>query len=377
VTVLDLVALVVIALTALSGFRRGLVVGVCSLGGLAAGAYGGAKIAPHVLPGNTSVYPPLVVLAGAVVGAGIGQMLAVTAGRSLRELLRLGVLRALDSMLGGVLGAITGVALVWFIAAILLYAPGDTNLRRAVQRSHIAGALTGDFPPSRLMDLLSRIDTFQALAGPDADVAPGDPKQLRDPQVRAAAHSVLRITGHACGLGIEGSGWIVARGYVVTNAHVVAGIRHPVVDRYTGVSRPGTVVAFDPSEDLAVIHVPGLRGRPLTVAKPETDTPVVVLGYPNDRPLRAVPGRLGKTIATFVRDAYGRFPVARGVTPIRADIRPGNSGGPAVDANGRVRTVVFARRTGREGGFGIPVQLVARLVQQARRGEAVSSACAE
>jgi S1-C subfamily serine protease len=304
-------------------------------------------------------------------------MLAVTAGRSLREMLRLGVLRAFDNVMGGLLGALTGVALVWFAGAILLYAPGDASLRRAVQRSHIAGKLTGDFPPSRFMDLLTRIDPFQALAGPEADVPPGDARLLRDPQVRAASHSVLRVTGHACGLGIEGSGWIAARGYVVTNAHVVAGVRHPRVDRYGAASWHGTVVAFDPSEDLAVVHVPGLPGRPLAVASPETDTSVVVLGYPNDRPLQAVAGRLGKTVATFVRDAYGRFPVARGVTPIRAEVRPGNSGGPAVDANGRVRTVVFARRTGREGGFGIPVQLVGPLLQQARRGTAVSSACAE
>ena len=376
-TVLDLVALVVIALTAFSGFRRGLVVGACSLGGLAAGAYGGAKVAPHVLPGNTSVYPPLVAMAGAVVGAGLGQMLAVTAGRSLRATLRLGVLRAFDNVLGGLLGAATGFILVWFVGAILLYAPGDTSLRRAVQRSHIAGKLIGEFPPSRLMDVLARIDPFQSLAGPEADVPPGDPKLLRDPQVREAEHSVLRVTGHACGLGIEGSGWIAAPGYVVTNAHVVAGIQHPVVDRYGPTSWTGTVVAFDAGEDLAVIRVPGLRGRPLAVANPETNIPVVVLGYPDDRPLEGVAGRLGKTVATFVRDAYGRFPVARGVTPIRAEIRPGNSGGPAVDGDGRVRTIVFARRAGREGGFGVPVQLVAGLMQQARQSKAVTSVCAE
>jgi S1-C subfamily serine protease len=353
------------------------VVGVCSLGGLAAGAYAGAKVAPHVLPGNTSVYPPLVVAAGAVTGAGLGQLLAVTVGRSLRGLLRVGLLRALDNVMGGVLGAATGLVIVWLLGAILLYAPGNNGLRRAAQRSHIAGRLISDFPPSRFIDLLSRIDPFQALAGPEADVPPGDPALLRDRQVRAAAGSVLRVTGHACGLGIEGSGWIVARGYVLTNAHVVAGILHPTVDRYGRIRQRATVVAFDPGEDLAVLRVPGLRGRPLAVANPVTNTPVVVLGYPEDGPLDAVAGRLGRTFSTFVRDAYGRFPVTRGVTPIRADIRPGNSGGPALDGDGRVRTIVFARRAGRDGGFGIPVQLVAGLMSQARRGEAVSSACAE
>ena len=81
--------------------------------------------------------------------------------------------------------------------------------------------------------------------------------------------------------------------------------------------------------------------------------------------------------STFVRDAYGNFPVARSVTPIRAVIRPGNSGGPAVDANGRVRAIVFARRAGENGGFALPVQLVASLLADARTGGEISSACTD
>lgn len=376
-TLLDIGALVVIGLTGFTGFRRGLVVGICSLGGLAAGAYVGAKIAPHVLRGEASVYPPLVALAGAVVGAGVGQWLALTAGRSIRELLRIGLLRAFDNVGGALLGAASGFVFVWFIGSILLYTPGEPKLRRAVQRSHIAGALTSAFPPSRIIDVLARIDPFDTLAGPRLDVGPGDSALLRDPQVLAAQRSVLRVVGNACGLGIEGSGWIAAPGYVVTNAHVVGGMRHPLVDRYRGRAWRADVVAFDVRDDLAVLHVPGLRGRPLSVAAPEKGTAVVVLGYPDDSPLRGFPGRLGKTVPTFARDAYGRFPVARAVTPIRAEVRPGNSGGPVVDADGRVRATVFARRAGGEGGFAVPVQLVGKLVQEARRGDAINTPCAE
>lgn len=376
-TLLDIGAVVVVGLAAFAGFRRGLVVGACSLSGLALGAYGGAKIAPHILQGDASIYPPLVALAGGVVGAGIGQWLAVTGGRSVRELLRLGLLRAFDNVGGALLGAGTGFVFVWFIGALMLYAPGDRSLRRAVQRSHIAGSLVSALPPARIIDVLSRIDPFDTLAGPRLDVGPGDPGLLNDPQVRSAERSVVRVIGNACGLGIEGSGWIAAPGYVVTNAHVVAGVRHPYVDRNGGPSWRSSVAAFDPRDDLAVLRVPGLQGRPLRTAVPEKGAGVVVLGYPGDRALDAVAGRLGKTVATFVRDAYGRFPVARSVTPIRAVIRPGNSGGPAVDANGRVRAIVFARRAGEDGGFAIPVQLVASLLADARSGGEVSSACTE
>jgi S1-C subfamily serine protease len=377
VTLLDVCALAIIGLAAFSGFRRGLVVGLLSLGGLAAGGYAGAKIAPHVLPGDTSVYPPLVTLTGAVIGAGIGQILAVTAGRSLRELLSLGVLRALDNVTGALLGAVTGFAFVWFIGSVLLYTPGDTELRQAVQRSHIAGSLISTFPPSRIIDVLSRIDPFQALTGLDADVGPGDPALLRDRDVVRAARSVVRITGNACGLGIEGSGWVAARGYVVTNAHVVAGVRRPWVDRYGPRRWRATVVAFDADKDLAVLRVPGLSGRALPTAPPATGIAVIILGYPEDRPLRGVAGRLGNTVSTFVRDAYGRFPVARAVTPINGVVRPGNSGGPAVDGAGRVRAVVFARRAGEQGGFAVPVQLANQQLRKVRHATALATACAE
>jgi hypothetical protein len=377
VSYLDLAALGVIGLTAFGGFRRGLVIGVCSLVGLAVGAYVGAKIAPHILRGTASVYPPLVALAGAAVGAALGQWLALTAGRSLRGFMRIGLLRAFDNVTGALLGAATGAVVVWFMASILLYTPGDSNLRREVQKSRIAGALTTSFPPSRVIDVLARIDPFEALAGPAADVGPGDPRLLQDPQVLRAAQSVVRVTGHACGLGIEGSGWIVRPGYVVTNAHVVAGVDHPTVDRRNGRAWAATVVAFDPKKDLAVLRVRGLGGRPLELAAPTRDTAVVVLGYPENLSLRAAAGRLGSTSPTFVRDAYGRFPVAREVTPMRVDILPGNSGGPAVDGDGRVRAVVFARRAGSRGGFGIPVQLIDDLVKVAHDGHALSTPCAQ
>src|SRR5207237_2192587 len=119
-----------------------------------------------------------------------------------------------------------------------------------------------------------------------------------------------------------GSGWIAAPGLVITNAHVVAGIDHPLVDRQGGRERRASVIGFDAKNDLALLRVPGLPGRPLPVTAPENRVPVVVLGFPENGPYRAISGRLGTTATTFVRDAYGRFPVSRGVTAIRADVRP-------------------------------------------------------
>lgn len=372
---LDIAALCVILLTAVSGFRRGLIVGACSLGGLAAGAYVGAKLAPGLLRGPTSIYPPLVTLGGAVVGSGIGQFAAVTLGKSVRRALQIGLLRGFDNVGGAILGGLTGIAFVWVLGSVLLYIPTDGNLRREVQGSRIAGRLTSSLPPSRLIDELVRIDPFQSLAGPAAHVTAGDPALLLAAPVVAARRSVVRIVGIACGVGVEGSGWIVARGLVVTNAHVVAGIAHPFVDRQGGRVRKSSVIGFDATNDLALLRVPGLDGRPLRRAKPEANVPVVVLGFPENGPYVAIPGRLGATASTFARDAYGQFPVARGVTTIRADIRPGNSGGPIVDAFGRVRAVVFARRAKFNGGFGVPVQFVSVLLSKSRGAEPITTDC--
>lgn len=371
----DIAALVVIGLTAVSGFRRGLIVGACSLVGLAAGAYIGAKLAPGVLRGPTSIYPPLVTLGGAVVGSGIGQFAAITLGRSVRRALQIGLLRGFDSVGGAILGLFTGIAFVWVLGSVALYIPADGKLRREVQDSRIAGRLTSSLPPARLIDALIRIDPFQSLAGPAANVTAGDPALLLASPVLAVRRSVVRVVGIACGVGVEGSGWIVARGLVVTNAHVVAGISRPLVDRQGGRVRQATVIVFDATNDLALLRVPGLPGRPLPLAKPATNVPVVVLGFPENGPYTAIPGRLGATAPTFVRDAYGHFPVARGVTAIRADIKPGNSGGPIVDETGRVRAVVFARRAKLDGGFGVPAQLVKVLLHEPRSRTSLTTTC--
>ena len=69
----------------------------------------------------------------------------------------------------------------------------------------------------------------------------------------------MKILGSACGVGVEGSGWVARPGVVVTNAHVVAGQDDTQV--LPGGRDPGLdaqAVHFDPRNDLAVLRVPGL-----------------------------------------------------------------------------------------------------------------------
>jgi uncharacterized membrane protein required for colicin V production len=376
VSTADWVVVAVVVVSALYGLASGLVRGALSLAGFALGAYLGARVAPALLSEDGSPYAPLVALIGAFVGGALLRAVAGLLGGVLRTTLAaVPGLRTLDSVAGLFLGAAAGVVLSWAVGAVLLYLPGQPDLRRAVQDSAILSRINEEFPPERLLETLERVDPIGVLAGPPAAVPPPDSRLVRDPDVASAAKSVVRVTGIACGLGVEGSGWIIRRNFVVTNAHVVAGVGRPLVDRRDGRGRSATVVAFDETNDVAVLRVSGLAGRPLPVAQPERGVAVVLVGYPGNGPLTRTPGRLGGTRQVISRNAYGRGPVTRSVTTIRGLVEPGSSGGPAIDARGRVRTTVFARQPGERGGYGIPPDAVLAAIRDAGRSAVAPTEC--
>jgi S1-C subfamily serine protease len=365
VSTADWVVIGIVALSALYGLATGFLRGAFSLAGFALGAYLGARLAPGLLR-DASPYVPVVALGVAILCGMIMRGLAGLLAGVLRT--SLGVipgLRFLDSIAGLVLGLVAGVLLCWAVGAVLLYLPGQSDLRRSVQRSEILSRLNDQFPPERLLDTLERVDPIGVFLGPPAIVPPPDSALARDPDVIEASKSVVRVTGIACGLGVEGSGWIARPGLVLTNAHVVAGIERPQVDRHDGTGYTATVVAFDAMNDLAILRVPGLHGRPLPIAGPERGAPVALVGYPGNGPLTRTPGRIGRTRKVLSRDAYGGGPVSRSVTAIRGLVEPGSSGGPGIDSSGRVQTTVFARRQGERGGYGIPSEPVQAAIREA------------
>jgi S1-C subfamily serine protease len=199
--------------------------------------------------------------------------------------------------------------------------------------------------------------------------------------VRAAAASVVRVLGTACGLGIEGSGWVAAPGLVVTNAHVVAGETDTTIQVNGNPPELTTeLVDFDPHDDLAVLRVQGLNERALPLAaSPAAGTAAGIIGYPLDGPLNIQPGRIGQAEVASTQDAYGNGPVQRSILPLRGIVRPGNSGGPLIDAAGDVVGTVFASLTGSSTGSGgdglaVPNSLVrAQLARAVARREPVGS----
>jgi S1-C subfamily serine protease len=378
VTWVDWVVLAFAALLAIRGAQQGFVAGALALVGLVVGAIVGGRLASSVLQsGSHSRYAPLIALGGGLLLIILFQALGLRIGLELRsEVLRIPPLRSLDTAGGFLLGAATGLFLAWAVGVVALQLPGQTSLRREVQRSYVLKQLNSLLPPSSLLQALARLDPFPALGGPVAQVPAPNPQVLRLPGVRAAAPSVVRILGTACGLGIEGSGWIAAPRTVVTAAHVVAGEDDTAVSPFGSKTKlTAQVIGFDSTNDIAVLRVPGLPGRPLPLVDARRGASVAVLGYPEDGPFDATPARIGTTTFALLTDAYGRGPVDRKVTTLRGTLRHGDSGGPAVDGNGAVETTVFAARTGGSGGFGVASSVVRTDLANAK-GAVSTGACA-
>ena len=162
----------------------------------------------------------------------------------------------------------------------------------------------------------------------------------------------------------------------MTNAHVVAGMKDARVDRGDGEFRDAAVVAFDSRDDVAVLRVEGLSAPPLRLVDPVEGQAVAILGYPENGPFTATPGRIGQTGVVLTDDAYGRGPVRRRVTTLRGTIRHGNSGGPAVDGQGRVQATIFASRVGSPAsGYAVPGALVREALAEAGAREVSSGPC--
>jgi S1-C subfamily serine protease len=365
-TAIDWIIVAFTLLMAGWGYAQGLIVGALSLAGFLGGAFLGSRLGPLLVKdGSHSPYAPLFALIGAfLIGGALASGLEVL-GFHLRRRLppRLGVL---DGIGGAALIACAGLVLVWIAGAVALQTPGARGLRKDIQRSAILRSLNKALPPSgSILNALARFDPFPQIVGPNPNVAPPTSKIARDPDVQAAGRSTVKVLGTACGLGVEGSGWVARSGVVVTNAHVVAGESDTTVQvQGAGSRHDARVIWFDPHNDVAILSVPDIANDVPALAlnvsaKPGTSG--AILGFPENGPFDVEPARLGPTTAVRTEDAYGRGPVTRDITSLRGLVRSGNSGGPVVDGKGRVLTTIFAASVGagERIGFGVPDSVVA------------------
>ncbi len=374
VTGLDWLIVAFAAVLAFLGFRQGFIVGALSFAGFVAGAFIGTRLGPLLLPkGSASPYAPAFGLVGALLGGAILATGLEGIAFRLRRTLILPGLGLADGALGAALGAVLALGIVWIAAAVAAQTPGAQELRTDIQRSAILRELNNVLPPSGpILDALARLDPLPAITGPSPDVAPPSPGATRLGGVRVASRSVVRVLGTACGLAVEGSGWVAAPDLVVTNAHVVAGESDTTVEPGgRGTALGAEPVLYDPEDDIAVLRVRGLGLPALARAgSVASGASGAILGYPENGPFDAEAARIGRTQRVSTQNAYGQGPVTRLLTPLRGLVRPGNSGGPVVDGGGRVLTTVFASTVGAgvHGGYGVANETVGSLLARVGAG---------
>ena len=385
---LDLILLGLLVLAGLVGYRRGLTLQAFGFGGLLVGLVVGALLAPVVAgvvdsPLSKAAVAAIVLLAVAGIGNGIGWYLG-THARTRAKATRFG---QADAVAGSTLAIVASLLAIWFLALNLVNGPFP-RLSEQIRGSAVVRALDAALPepPSLLAQarqLLNRFGFPDVFSGiPPLPAEPVDPPTQAEARaaVQAGGASTVRVIGEACGRIQEGSAFVVADGFVVTNAHVVAGVDDPSVDSPGLGSSDASTVFFDPDLDLAVLRVDGETGPVLALATESIDRGArgAVLGYPGGGPLDARRAAVRRTIEAIGRDIYGHGEVERLVLELQTEVRPGNSGGPFVLADGRVGGVVFAASSSDdEVGYAIAGSEVEGAVGDAlvADGEAATGPC--
>ena len=357
-----------VVVAVLRGARTGFLAGVFSLVGVVVGISVGSRIAPSLMPEEVDpLYGSGITLGSILAFSVLGEVIARSVGGSIRNRLMGPNSGTLDGLGGAALGLALSLVLVWVVGFFALQTPPLAGLRPAVKDSNILQALEKWMPSGLLIQAVADLQPLPRIDGPKANVSDPEGNIVNDPDVRAASERTLRITGIACTYGVEGSGWVAGQDLVVTNAHVVAGETRTYAQIMgKGRQLPADVVAFDERNDLAVLRVDGLGLSPLPLAAPRPGEEAAVIGFPENGPLDIEPARTGSTEPVLSTDAYDRGPVQRVVTSFRVYVRPGNSGGPAVDADGRVVSTIFASRTDSDdSGFGVPPRIIQRHLKAA------------
>jgi S1-C subfamily serine protease len=368
VNVLDLFIAIFIVVSVLRGARTGFLAGVFSLVGVVVGASVGSRIAPSLMPdSDNSIYGAGITLGSILAFSVLGEVIARSMGASIRNRLAGPTSEPLDRLGGAALGLALSLVLVWVIGVFALQSPTLGGMQPVAQDSKILQALEDRMPSGLLPQVVANLQPLPKIHGPKQEGAAPEGNIVADPDVQAASSRTLRVTGTACGYGVEGSAWVAGRDLVVTNAHVVAGEAATWVQiGGVGSPLPAEVVVFDERNDIAILRVDGLGLDPLPIAAAQRGEPVAVIGFPENGGLDIEPARMDTTERVVSTDAYDNGPVERVVTQFRVYVRPGNSGGPAVDAEGRVVSTIFASRTDAENsGYGVPSRIVQRHLQTA------------
>jgi S1-C subfamily serine protease len=378
---LDVILVVASLLFAVSGYRQGFVVGALSFVGFLGGGVIGAKIAPSIA--HTAAFDgfpeAFVGLAVVFIAATVGQVLATVVGGALRSRLTFKPARQVDAVAGAAVSVVSLLLVAWLVGGAVAQSPFPT-LASQVNRSVVLSTVDGLVPGQakawfrsfrRLVNDRGFPNVFDPFSNPSITQVPApDPALARSAVVVKAHESVLKITGVAssCSRRIEGTGFVYAPERVMTNAHVVAGVRTPKVEVGRGRTLDARVVLYDSDRDIAVLSVPGLDRPALKFnGKAKSGASAIVVGYPQDGPYTPTAARVRQTQQARGPDIYQSRTVVREIYALRARVLPGNSGGPLLAPDGGVYGVIFAAAAeDRDTGYALTAAEVAPDAQAGR-----------
>jgi S1-C subfamily serine protease len=351
---LDFAIVAAIALAGFGGYRLGLLARATSWIGMGLGLFAGFKLLPEVIKLFDEPDPSSrlgITLMVLIVGAFVGQAIGLVVGMRIHRILPIGPLRLADKTGGAIFGAVGVLLVVW---SLVLPSMSDVSgwPAKQVRNSAISRALHDIAPqPPTTFKALRRLvgdngfpSVFNALRPtPDPGPAPAN-TALSAATIARVTASTVKVFGEACRRIQEGSGFAAAADTIVTNAHVVAGVRSPKVLRPAdGRTLPATVVVYDSDRDLAVLKVKGLGETPLPLADGKAGDQGAVFGHPGgqDR-VQVAPAQVSQRVKAVGRDLYDTHTTRRDVFILAAVLQPGDSGGALVNLNGAVIGVAFA-----------------------------------
>ncbi|THG32339.1 MarP family serine protease [Naasia lichenicola] len=367
------------------GYHSGLLRSGFAILGVIVGGIAALLLVPIL---NTVVSQPVwrvVATIGISVGLlALGHAIGVTVGHTASKVLLRGPLQLVDRLLGAAVNLVVA-ALVTFMAAGGIASLGVPQLSQPIGNSAVLKVIDGAIPDP-LEQILAEIrstvtadglPTISGLAAPS--IQPTVPSlDTGTDALAAAARSVVRISGNAfaCGQSQTGSGFFIAPGRVVTNAHVVSGVEEPVVETPNDGTEAGRVVYFDPEHDLAIIAVDGLATPALEIgAELAPGDSAVFDGYPLGGPFSSGGASVISVDELQVQNIYDTGTGEREVYTLAANVQQGNSGGPLLSTAGEVTGIVFAKSADTANiGYAMTVDEIATvLVGAASYSDAVSS----
>ena len=384
--VLDVVAVLLVIVAVIFGARSGALPQLAGLAGAGLGAVVGFTVLPAASPFLENLDPTVraIFTLGILLGlVGLGEGLGAALGRAASKAIGRGLLGALDQVAGAAVGAAQAVLIVWLLGGVLASGP-FTNVSQLAQTSRTLRIIDAVLPPpteivielGRLLDDTGLPDLFIGL-----EPLPAAPIDLpTDAQARAigerAAKSVLRVVADGCQLESRGTSFVIAPGYLVTNAHVVVGAGTIRVQSPTA-SFTATPVLVDLELDVALLRVASLDAPALAFATTDPDRGAIAatFGYPGGGDAVVEPAIVAAVYPATGLDVTGTARVTRRLVELRSRIVPGDSGGPLLLADGTVGGVVFAEsRADPSVGYALsPTAVAERIAPALTRTQEVST----